>query len=1185
MTHVLIVDDKEENLLYLQVLLTAHGFAVESAHDGAEALAKARAKLPDLIISDLLMPVMDGYTLLREWKTDARLKPIPFIVYTATYTEPEDERLALDFGADAFILKPTEPGAFMLRVREVEAAAAASVAATPRHPVGNTKALNKVYNQVLVRKLEEKTLQLEETNRALQSDITQRKNAEVMLRLLHSAVMQSKESILITDAELDLPGPRIVFVNPAFTRMTGYEAQEAIGKTPRILQGPRTDPTVIRRLRRNLEDGNVFEGEAVNYRKDGSDYFQEWQITPLREADGNITHFLAIQRDVTERKHAADTMLSSETRQRQLAQALEIERSRLLAAQRVAKIGDWETDLATMTVTWSEETHRIHQTDPATFHPTHAAFLDLVHPDDRDRVEKAFIDSLDQPYPCAIEHRLALGNGAVKYVEERWQTLFDENGNAERAVGSCQDITERKRVEIEMLESRERLSLATQSAQIGIWDWDVLTNTLVWDARMYELHGIREEEFSGAYEAWQKGLHPDDRARAEADIVAALDGIKDFDTEFRVLWPNGEVREIKAQALVQHAENGSPTRMIGINWDITERKRSERRIRYLSRVYAMLSGINTLIVRVRDRNELFSEACRVAVEEGKFRMAMIATVDPVTDVVMVVAWAGKDEGMLDAVREVLASPEQAANSMVTRAIRGKTVLISNDVASDSQVLHASQCAEAGIRSLAVLPLIVGNQAVGTLVLHASEGEFFHAEEMKLLTELAGDIAFAIDHIVKQERLEYLAYYDELTGLANRTLFLDRLAQHMRSSAASGHKLALFLFDLERFRNINDSLGRATGDALLKQVAEWLSRNAQDPNLLARVDSDHFAFVLPEVRPDGDLVTLLEHTMERFVLHPFHLDGNAFRIAAKAGVAVFPDDGHSADVLFKNADAALKKAKASGNRYLFYKTSMTDMVTVRLALENQLRLALENHEFVLHYQPKVNLATGKLTGAEALIRWNNPLTGLVPPGQFIPVLEETGLIHQVGQWAMQQALADYLRWHRAGFPVQPIAVNVSSMQLRSRAFVAEIEQLIRIDSAAAGGLQLEITESMIMEDIKHGISTLQAIRAMGVSIAIDDFGTGFSSLSYLSKLPLNTLKIDRSFINDMTVTPEGLSLVSSMISLAHSLSLKVVAEGVETEDQSRLLHLLRCDEMQGFLLSKPLPCDQFEARFLAPASGV
>ena len=615
--------------------------------------------------------------------------------------------------------------------------------------------------------------------------------------------------------------------------------------------------------------------------------------------------------------------------------------------------------------------------------------------------------------------------------------------------------------------------------------------------------------------------------------------------------------------------------------DITERKAADARIAYLNRVYAMLSGINTLIVRVHDRDELFKEACRIAVEEGGFRMAWMGIVDRSVMKIVPVTSVGVDEEIMTTLKHHYSTIEvgQLGDSLSGQALRDKKPVVANDLKSDPRVLLGKKHAEQGIRSMAFLPLIVSDEAVGVFVLYANEIELFREEELKLLTELAGDIAFAIDHLDKQQRLDYLAYYDELTGLANHTLFLERVAQYLRG-ASGGHKLAVALIDLERFKNVNDSLGQPAGDALLRQVAQWLTGITGDASLLARVGADHFAGVLPKVKEGGDVVRLLEKTMEAFRTHPFYLNNSVYRIAAKVGVAVFPDDGDDADTLFKHAEAALKKAKTSGERYLFYKQDMTAAVAGKLTLENQLRQAIDNEEFVLYYQPKVNLASGKMTSAEALIRWNDPRSGLVPPGRFIPILEETGLIYEVGRWALHQAIADYLRWRRMGLPAVRIAVNVSPLQLRHRGFIAEIEQAIGIDPQAAAGLELEITESLLMENVKYSIASLQAIHAMGISIAIDDFGTGFSSLSYLSKFPADTLKIDRSFVLDMTASPEGLALVSTIISLAHALKLKVVAEGVETEEQQRLLHLLGCDEMQGFLFSKPVPGEIFEARFLA-----
>jgi diguanylate cyclase (GGDEF)-like protein len=481
--------------------------------------------------------------------------------------------------------------------------------------------------------------------------------------------------------------------------------------------------------------------------------------------------------------------------------------------------------------------------------------------------------------------------------------------------------------------------------------------------------------------------------------------------------------------------------------------------------------------------------------------------------------------------------------------------------------------------MAILPLIVGGDAVGILALYSDDAEFFDAEEMILLQELAGDIAFAIDYIAKVEKLSYLAYFDPLTGLANRTLFRQRLEQNVLIACEQHRKLALIVIDVERFKTINDTLGWQAGDSVLKELAARLTFFAGDADRFARIDADHFAIFVADLQTEEDLAHRIEERFSQVFAAPVRIADADLRISAKIGIAMYPADGAEADSLFKNAQAALKIAKAGGERYVFYARTMNERIADKLALENELRHAIDREEFVLYYQPKVSVATGRLTGAEALIRWNHPRRGLVAPGQFIPMLEETGLILDVGRWALRRAVEDYLGWLAAGRAPVRIAVNVSPLQLRSRAFIEEIQEAIGVDARAAAGLELEITESVIMANVTYSISNLKIIRAMGVTIAIDDFGTGFSSLSYLSKLPIDTLKIDRAFVVDMEVGATGLALVSTIINLAHSLGHKVVAEGVETAEQLRLLRSLGCEEMQGFLFSPAIPREQFADRYL------
>jgi diguanylate cyclase (GGDEF)-like protein len=616
--------------------------------------------------------------------------------------------------------------------------------------------------------------------------------------------------------------------------------------------------------------------------------------------------------------------------------------------------------------------------------------------------------------------------------------------------------------------------------------------------------------------------------------------------------------------------------------DRTERKAAEDRLKRLNRLYAMVTGISAAMVRVRDRADLFNRSCQTAVEHGEFEMAWIAVIDPNENRIVPIAWAGHDEPAMSVIKAHFASSEGTleGKTLAAKVLRENAPVVCNDVQNDATLIFGKMHAQSGIRSLAVLPLIVSGNAIGVLTLYTSKPEFFDAAGLLLLTELAGNIGFAVDHLERQERLDRLTNYDTLTGLANRRSFLERVAQYMLSAADAGHKMAVFLIDLERFKKLNDSLGRSAGDALLKQVAKWLAQNAENANLVARLDADHFAVVLPKAVFEANIARGLEQTIAAFMKHEFNLNDAIYRVAAKIGVAVFPDDGTDADTLFNNAEAALKKAKASRERYLFYAQKMTETVALSLGIENRLRRALERGEFVLHYQPKVSIVSGKLTGAEALIRWNDPVAGLTLPGRFIPILEETGLIHDVGRWALRQAVEDYQRWRNNGWPAVRIAVNVSPLQLRSPNFVAEIQQATSVAADAAAGLQLEITESVIMQDVNRSIGSLLAIRSLGVTIAIDDFGTGFSSLNYLAKLPVDTLKIDRSFVDEMVSATGGLTMVSVIINLAKALKLNTVAEGVETEEQLRQLRSLGCDEMQGYLFCKPVPVESLEQKYLA-----
>jgi diguanylate cyclase (GGDEF)-like protein len=700
-----------------------------------------------------------------------------------------------------------------------------------------------------------------------------------------------------------------------------------------------------------------------------------------------------------------------------------------------------------------------------------------------------------------------------------------------------------------------------------------------WSETLPALLGVDARAMPRSTREWLARVHPDDRAALRASALEAAAGQARTHVEYRMRGSGGAWNYLRQ---VMERLEPAPDASGKFWWfntlqDVTREARSHQKIARLNRVYAVLSGINTLIVRVQDRNELLREACRIAVDHGHFLKAWIGTVGGDATPFRMVAANGGDAGFFGELERKLRERIPLGHGMVAEALARQRTVISNDIERDDQVALRDELLAAGVRAAAVLPLRAAGQSGAVLVLNADSAGFFDEEEMRLLAELAGDISFALENIEKSERIDYLSYYDPLTGLANRTLFHERVKQAVAAAQRDRRKVGLFVVDLERFRAVNDSLGRQAGDALLKMVAERMAAYSRDATWIARTGADHFAVFAPDISSGEELARRTEQRMNQVFGAPYAIADTELRISARVGIALYPNDAGDAETLFRNAEAALKKAKQTGERYLFYRQEMTALVAEKLMLENKLRRALENDEFVLHYQPKVDLETRHIVGVEALIRWQSPELGLVPPGRFIALLEETGLILPVGSWALRRASLDHRRWMERKLRPPRVAVNVSAIQLRQRDFVSVIEQAI-IDGPAPIGIDLEITESVVMEDIQGNIDKLKAARALGINIAIDDFGTGYSSLGYLAKLPVQSLKIDRSFVITMHSDANSMTLVSTIISLAHSLHLKVTAEGVETEEQARFLHLLRCDEMQGYLFSKPVP-EQELARLL------
>lgn len=428
----------------------------------------------------------------------------------------------------------------------------------------------------------------------------------------------------------------------------------------------------------------------------------------------------------------------------------------------------------------------------------------------------------------------------------------------------------------------------------------------------------------------------------------------------------------------------------------------------------------------------------------------------------------------------------------------------------------------------------------------------------------------------EERIRYLAEHDALTGLPNRVLLHDRLAQALLAAQREHRRLALLFVDLDRFKNINDSLGHHVGDQLLRAVAERIVQCVRASDTVSRPGGDEFTLLLPHIAGPDDAARVAEKLLEALA-RPFSIDGRQLMISASIGISLYPDDGADIAALMRSADVAMYHGKESGrNAYHFFRTEMNERVLERVSLENALRRALRNGEFALHYQPQIDSATRRIIGFEALVRWQDPEAGLVSPARFIPVAEDTGLILPLGAWVLEEACRQNRAWQDAGMPAVPVAVNISALQFRQVQFADVVAGVLAASGLAPECLELELTESVMMDAAERNVAVLDGLRQMGVRVSVDDFGTGYSSLAYLKRLPIDKLKIDQAFVRDIASDPDDASIVGAIIGLAHNLRLEVIAEGVENEAQLDFLQHGGCDQVQGYLFSPPLPPAAFEA---------
>lgn len=950
---------------------------------------------------------------------------------------------------------------------------------------------------------------------------------------------QARDGILIMDAEW-----KIHEANASFADLLGYAPAEMPELQP--WQWSVRLPTRELFLEEWPEIPSASGQLDTQLRRKNGDFVHaEISYTPA-ELDGSKYLFCVI-RDVSVRKSTELALRESQQRfQRALANIPDV----IVIYDRDLRIR--HINDATRSVTGMSAADFIGRRDDEIFPP---------------EVYKVYLPTLEDAFASKlirkIDTELTLPGGGQRSLRITCVPLMDDRGEVREILGITHDYTDRKNAEEKIRQSEARYRELIEQAADGIFISDADGNFTLANTRCSELLGYSHDELLGMN---GRETYLDEETDATTRRLKQLSTGHDLRYERMLRRKDGKT--FPAEVSVKMLESGS---MQVIFHDITTRHMQERKIDRLSRIHAVLSGINSAIVRIRNRRDLFREACRIAVEAGKFGIAWIGKLDTDSGRIRMVAQSGLSIELDE--QEASAGPlvELVADGPARFSLKEKRPVYDNDI---EHSLHMSKlrrtAIQHGAKSVISLPLNVEGTIFGLMVLYAPERNFFDDEELKLLKELAGDISFALDFIANEEKVDYLAFYDTLTDLPNRNLFFDAFKRQLRSAERDGRKVLLQLLDIDRFRMINETYGRDGADRLIRAIANRLTTATGEGDTVARVGPDSFAVAMSGVWQAAQTAHGLEELHERVFGQPFVLNDEELRVSATSGVVVFPGDGKDEHSLLSNAEAAQRNAEKQNIPYLFYSPKMNERVADSIRLENRLRLALERDEFLMWYQPKLDVSTHELTGFEALMRWQDGDSGeMIRPAEFIPVLEQTGLIHDAGRLALSKVVLDCANWASANVAVPRVAINVSPMQLREDNFVSSITEMHAQIIAHGSLLEIELTESVIMENIESIVPKLNLLRDLGITISVDDFGTGYSSLAYISRLPIHSLKIDRSFVFGMMQDENAMVIVKSVISLASSLGLKVVAEGVETLEQAEMLAELKCDEMQGYYLSHPV----------------
>jgi diguanylate cyclase (GGDEF)-like protein/PAS domain S-box-containing protein len=696
-------------------------------------------------------------------------------------------------------------------------------------------------------------------------------------------------------------------------------------------------------------------------------------------------------------------------------------------------------------------------------------------------------------------------------------------------------LIERQATQSELQISEARFRAMSDASPLGIFVSDAEGECVYTNAAYQKISGLSFEQTLGTN--WSMAIHPEDRQRVLAEWRAAARSQEPFQTEFRFLQEDGSLVWTRVNSAVMTGGMAPHGRVKTVE-DITERKVTELALRAAEealfdereRAQVTLNSIGDAVLSTDMQGNVTYLNQVAEAMTGWSNVAALGR--PLAEVFNII------DGVT---RELGANPAQ-------RAIKEDRTV---GLAADSVLIRRDGFESAIEDSAAPIHNRDGRDAGAVIVFH----------------DVSKSRAMAL-------KMAHLAQHDFLTDLPNRVLLTERLTQAIGLANRHHKQVALLFLDLDHFKHINDSLGHTIGDLLLQSVADRLTGCVRASDTVCRQGGDEFVILLAEIAQPQDTTQVAEKLLAEFAL-PHLIDGQELHVTLSIGISVYPDDGRDVDTVMQNADTAMYHAKENGrNNYQFFTAAMNAHAVRRQLVESGLRRALKQGEFLLHYQPQIDLASGAMTGAEALIRWQDPNLGAINPGQFVPIAEECGLIVPIGQWVLREACRQTQAWLVAGLTAVPVAVNISAVEFRHKGFLEGVTRVLAETGLPPRYLELELTESILMHDAESQESVLEALKILGVVLAIDDFGTGYSSLSYLKRFPIDTLKIDQSFVRDLATDADDATIVSAVIGMGRNLKQRVIAEGVETTEQLVFLQAQHCNEGQGFLFSHPLTAEDF-----------